>query len=200
MTRATPKLLSPVEGMRVPHGYALASLVMALVATVWPRLFPVLALTSARPVGIQHLTGLLTHPFVPAGLVNWAIPAGYIVLAGYLLRRELTDRQQLILAVAGAVAGGIAYEIFTSRARFFVGGSIVAWGFCGAASMFGLIRWRSISWPWRLYVVVMGFIVAVRSMDVSTPQSALTVAAVVGAALVLFWTWQRGWARQVSDA
>ncbi len=200
MTRSVPKLLKPAKGMRVPLGYALVSLVMVFVGAAWPRLFPLFALTSSRPVGLQHLTGLLTHPLAPTNLVNWAIPAGYVVLAGYLLRRELSDREQLVLAVAGAVAGGLAYEILTTQARFFVGGSIVAWGFCGAASAYGLVRWRSISWPWRAYVVAMGFTVAVRSMDTSTPQSALTVSAAVGVVLAVFWTWQRGWRQPVAEA
>lgn len=202
MTRSTPKLSALMHGMRVPIGYALASLLVALVATARPRLFPTLALTSARPVGVQHLTGLLTHPFAPAGFANWAIPVAYIALASMLLRRELSDVQQLVLASAVAVAGGVAYELLTARARFFVGGSIVAWGFCGAAVMFGLIRWRSLPWPWRFYVVAMGFIVAVRGMELTSPQSALSVAAGVGAVLAAFWTWRRGAApsAQVGEA
>ncbi len=192
MTRSVPRLSVAMDGMRVPIGYTLASLLTALVATARPQLFPALALTSARPVGAQHLTGLLTHPFAPVGFANWAIPAAYIVLASLLLRRELSDRQQLVLALAAAVAGGVAYELLTARARFFVGGSIVAWGFCGAAVMFGLIRWRSLPRWWRVYVVAMGFIVAVRAMELTSPQSALTVAAGVGAILAAFWTRRRG--------
>lgn len=187
-----------LRGWWVPFVYAILSLVGAFLALGRPDLLQGLALPSGTSFRAQSVTGLLTSPLFPARFVSWAAPLAYIVLASYLLRRELSDGKQLFLALAGAVVGGLAYELLTPAGRFFAGGMMVAWAFCGAAAFFGLVRWRSIPWPWRVYTVAVGIVVLARAFETRSPQSALSVAALVGILLVAFWTWRTGWTRRAA--
>lgn len=186
-----------LRGMWVPLVYAILSLLGAFLALGRPDLLQELALHSGASFRTQSVTGLLTSPFVPARFVGWAVPVGYIVVASSLLRRELSDGKQLLLALAGAVAGGLAYELLAPAGKLFTGGGImVAWAFCGAGAFFGLVRWRAIPGPWRVYAVIMSIFVLARAFSTRSPASALSVAALVGILLAAFWTWRNGWGRR----
>jgi membrane associated rhomboid family serine protease len=188
---ARPDDLGSLRGVWVLWVYAVASLAGGVLSLGHRSVFRVFTLASGGPVRLRSVTALVTHPFVPGGFGNWAVPVLYLLFASYLLRRELSDGKQVVLALAVSIAGGITYETLMPPGHILGGGNILAWGFSGAAAMLGLIRWRSLLWPWRVYVVCVGLIVLVRAVDLSSPQSALSVAALVGALLTAFWAWRR---------
>ncbi len=180
-----------LRGVWVPWIYVAASLAMAALSLRYRSIVQAVALHAGGPPDLHSAIALVTYPFVPIRFSNWAVPAVYVVLACYLLRREMSNLRQAMLAVMVAIAGGVAYETLGPPGSIFGGGSIMAWGLTGAAAMFGILRWRFLPWTWRVYVVLVTLSVVVRAFVITAPQFALSIAALVGALLSGFWTLRR---------
>jgi len=189
------KLVAPPQGLRVAHAYAALSLLGFLLAAAWPPLFKLLALSSGGSPGLRTLTGFVTHPFVPPSAAAWAWPAGFIYLSAYLLRRVLDDAQQVQLFFGGILAGGVTFLLMAGEPLIFVGGGLAAWAYTGGAVLFGMLKWRWLSWPWRAFVIWMALSLAIRGTELAVPQTALSVAALAGATLVAAWS--RSWSSKL---
>ena len=190
------KFLSPPEGLRFAYAYAMTSLLGLLgltAASAWFDLHwtSLIAWTSLQPdpffLGPRNISGLLSYSVVPVSLENWLSNAVTVLLYSYLLRREYSDLEQLQLAAAGAIVGGLSFLLSSVAQAPLVGGGMVSWAFAGAFVFYGLTHWRDVGWFWKLMVGLTG-IGMVNLILVGNPRIPLSLAVTSGAILAAFWS------------
>jgi len=174
-----------LKRMQLARWVVLVTLVGQMTSLTFPSVIPPLGLPSRRPIGIQHLYGLFTHPLVQVGLLSWLWCSVQILLIAWLVTRALSFERQILLAVISLAVGGISYEILGPGEMFIGTGMLIA-GMDGVLVIWGVFNWKSLYWPWKLFVVytVVCFLF---TPFVAPWRFSFLFAAIAGGVLALYW-------------
>jgi membrane associated rhomboid family serine protease len=117
--------------------------------------------SAAISFGLQadfaHLPGriytLLTYAIIPGGFRSWLVTSVALLCTGILLERLLTRRIFWALVVLSTVLGGLLFVVQSRTPGILLGANHTAWALSGAMLVLAGIRWRSLRWPARLFLV-----------------------------------------------
>lgn len=95
-----------------------------------------------RPLGWYRL---LTYCLVFASITHWLVVATVTLVAGWLAERWLGHRSMCVIAVIGAVLGGVVYALLAPPLQPMIGGGAIAAAFAGAGVAATALRRHAVS-------------------------------------------------------
>jgi hypothetical protein len=139
-----------------------------------------------EPLRFQHVFGLVTYPLVHPAFSTWLSNSAFIVLACWFLAAFITERQQWALLLAGVGTGAVTFEVLKTT-PLLVGTGPAAYAGIGSVVVCGYSRWRRLTNPWRVFVILSTVLMIGGVLDRQIGARDNLAAAVVGAALTVWW-------------
>ena len=138
--------------VRTTQGLVCLTFLGLIVWSTYPDSAVAFGVVSGRQLIPGWLHTLVTYSLIPGGIGPWLLTSISIICSGLIVEKVIKPLRLGLLIVASSVIGGLAYVPLAGHGATLLGTAHVAWGFGGAALVFGGSRWRKLPWFGKLYV------------------------------------------------